>query len=86
MLLPLAITVLSVLSLMAIITSIFAFNMALKVKIDIEAMKRSTHNIQYVPLEEMPIGNKLDDDVSQRKLHEHPSVPGGDFSFDEDAL
>lgn len=56
-----------VMSLVAIIGAILAFYFAVSAKIEIEALKKSTHTVQMVPVEQLA-GQKLDDDLSMEKL------------------
>lgn len=61
-------TITLLLSLLAIITAIIAVWLAIDAKIEVGAMKRSTHSVQLVPVDQLA-GIRTDSDEAMRKIH-----------------
>lgn len=57
-----------VLSLLSVIGAIIAIWLAINAKIDVEAMKRSTHSVQLVPVDKLT-DVPTDTDEAMRSIH-----------------
>ncbi len=73
-------------SLLALIMAGFALWMSLDCRISVEGQKRSTHNIQFVPVDQMPSGLRADDDTSRRKAGETPIELDDPMDLGDDVL
>lgn len=79
-------TITLVLSLVAIIAAVICTWLAIDAKIEVAAMKRSTHSVQLVPVEQLA-GIKTDSDEAMRQIHKEakntsaPLLDLGDDAF-----
>jgi len=70
-----------VLSLLATIGAIISIWLALDAKISVEAIKRSTHTVQMVPVEQL-VGAETDTDKAMEQLHTDKKAPIFDLGDD----
>ena len=66
-----------VFSIVAIVLAGFALWLAFQARIDAEAMKRSTHSVQLVPVDQFTPDAKADNDKDQREIHAQVLGGGG---------
>lgn len=75
-----------VLSCVALIIAVFGAGLAVHSKIEVEAQKRSTHNVQLVPVDDLK-GFRVDDDKTREKIsNEAPDLASDALDLGDDAL
>ena len=78
-------TITLVLSLLAIIAAVIGTWLAIDAKIEVAAMKRSTHSVQLVPVEQLA-GLKTDSDEAMRHIHNEPKNTAPMLDLGDDAF